>query len=62
MDLLQEDVGELTDTPVELGISSGRAMVCHFSINPLHLDQPVWWETADSRQDLVKANEMGIPN
>ena len=51
---------ELTDTPVELGISSEWVMVCHFSAKPLFIFISQSGETADSRQVLVKANEMGI--
>ncbi|MFU2164034.1 glutamine--fructose-6-phosphate transaminase (isomerizing) [Streptococcus pluranimalium] len=53
----------LTDTPVELGIASEWAY--HM---PLLSDKPMFillsqsGETADSRQTLVKANDMGIPS
>lgn len=53
----------LTDTPVELGIASEWAY--HM---PLLSDKPMFillsqsGETADSRQVLVKANDMGIPS
>ena len=54
---------ELTDTPVELGISSewGYGMPL-LSKKPLFLFISQSGETADSRQVLVKANEMGIPS
>ncbi|MFC3927935.1 glutamine--fructose-6-phosphate transaminase (isomerizing) [Streptococcus caprae] len=53
---------KLTDTPVELGISSewGYNMPL-LSKNPLFIMISQSGETADSRQVLVKANEMGIP-
>ena len=53
---------ELTDTPVELGISSewGYGMPL-LSKKPLFIFISQSGETADSRQVLVKANEMGIP-
>lgn len=53
----------LTDTPVELGIASEWAY--HM---PLLSEKPMFillsqsGETADSRQVLVKANDMGIPS
>lgn len=52
---------ELTDTPVELGISSewGYGMPL-LSKKPLFIFISQSGETADSRQVLVKANEMGI--
>lgn len=53
----------LTDTPVELGIASEWAY--HLPIlskNPLFILLTQSGETADSRQVLVKANEMGIPS
>ena len=54
---------ELTDTPVELGISSewgfGLGLL---SKKPLFIFISQSGETADSRQVLVKANEMGIPS
>ena len=54
---------ELTDTPVELGISSewGYAMPL-LSKKPLFIFISQSGETADSRQVLVKANELGIPS
>ena len=56
-------VEELTDTPVELGISSewGYGMPL-LSKKPLFIFISQSGETADSRQVLVKANEMGIPS
>ncbi len=52
---------DLTQTPVELGISSewGYNMPL-LSQNPLFLFISQSGETADSRQVLVKANELGI--
>lgn len=54
---------ELTDTPVELGISSewGYGMPL-LSKKPLFIFISQSGETADSRQVLVKVNEMGIPS
>lgn len=54
---------ELTDTPVELGISSewGYGMPL-LGKKPLFIFISQSGETADSRQVLVKANEMGIPS
>ena len=54
---------ELTDTPVELGISSewGYGMPL-LSKKPLFIFISQSGETADSRQVLVKANQMGIPS
>ena len=54
---------ELTDTPVELGIASewGYAMPL-LSKKPLFIFIRQSGETADSRQVLVKANQMGIPS
>lgn len=54
---------KLTDTPVELGISSewGYNMPL-LSKKPLFIMISQSGETADSRQVLVKANEMGIPS
>ena len=54
---------ELTDTPVELGISSewGYGMPL-LSKKPLYIFISQSGETADSRQVLVKANELGIPS
>ena len=54
---------ELTDTPVELGIASewGYAMPL-LSKKPLFIFISQSGETADSRQVLAKANQMGIPS
>ena len=54
---------ELTDTPVELGIASewGYAMPL-LSKKPLFIFISQSGETADSRQVLVKANQMDIPS
>ncbi|WP_449459334.1 glutamine--fructose-6-phosphate transaminase (isomerizing) [Streptococcus suis] len=54
---------KLTDTPVELGISSewGYNMPL-LSKKPLFVMISQSGETADSRQVLVKANKMGIPS
>ena len=54
---------ELTDTPVELGIASewGYGMPL-LSRKPLFIFISQSGETADSRQVLVKANQMGIPS
>ncbi|WP_449462862.1 glutamine--fructose-6-phosphate transaminase (isomerizing) [Streptococcus suis] len=54
---------KLTDTPVELGISSewGYNMPL-LSKKPLFVMISQSGETADSRQVLVQANEMGIPS
>ncbi len=54
---------KLTDTPVELGISSewGYNMPL-LSKKPLFVMISQSGETADSRQVLVKANQMGIPS
>ncbi|AXQ79733.1 glutamine--fructose-6-phosphate transaminase (isomerizing) [Streptococcus chenjunshii] len=53
----------LTDTPVELGVASewGYNMPL-LSKKPLFILLTQSGETADSRQVLVKANEMGIPS
>lgn len=53
----------LTDTPVELGVASewGYNMPL-LSERPLFILLSQSGETADSRQVLVKANEMGIPS
>lgn len=53
----------LTDTPVELGIASewGYNMPM-LSKKPLFVMISQSGETADSRQVLVKANQMGIPS
>ncbi|MGT2932776.1 glutamine--fructose-6-phosphate transaminase (isomerizing) [Streptococcus catagoni] len=54
---------ELTDTPVELGVASewGYHMPL-LSKKPLFILLSQSGETADSRQVLVKANQMGIPS
>lgn len=54
---------ELTDTPVELGIASewGYGMPL-LSQKPLFIFLTQSGETADSRQVLVKVNEMGLPS
>lgn len=54
---------DLTETPVELGISSewGYQMPL-LSKKPLFILLTQSGETADSRQVLVKANQMGIPS
>lgn len=54
---------KLTDTPVELGISSewGYNMPL-LSKKPLFVMISQSGETADSRQVLVRANELGIPS
>ncbi|MGT2846864.1 glutamine--fructose-6-phosphate transaminase (isomerizing) [Streptococcus massiliensis] len=54
---------ELTDTPVELGISSewGYKMPL-LSKKPMFILISQSGETADSRQVLVKANALGIPS
>lgn len=54
---------QLTDTPVELGIASewGYNMPL-LSKKPLFILLSQSGETADSRQVLVKANELGIPS
>lgn len=56
-------IEKLTDTPVELGVSSewGYNMPL-LSKNPMFILLSQSGETADSRQVLVKANEMGIPS
>jgi glutamine-fructose-6-phosphate transaminase (isomerizing) len=54
---------ELTDTPVELGIASEWGYAMPFlSKKPLFIFISQSGETADSRQVLVKANQMGIPS
>ena len=55
---------ELTDTPVELGISSewGYGMTTSQQGNHSSSLISQSGETADSRQVLVKANEVGIPS
>ncbi|MFX3906730.1 glutamine--fructose-6-phosphate transaminase (isomerizing) [Streptococcus suis] len=53
----------LTDTPVELGVASEWAY--HLPIlskKPLFILLTQSGETADSRQVLVRANEMGVPS
>ncbi|HEO6361537.1 TPA: glutamine--fructose-6-phosphate transaminase (isomerizing) [Streptococcus agalactiae] len=56
-------IEKLTDTPVELGVSSEW---CYnmplLSKKPMFILLSQSGETADSRQVLVKANEMGIPS
>lgn len=54
---------QMTDTPVELGIASewGYDMPL-LSKKPLFIMISQSGETADSRQVLVKANQMGIPS
>ena len=54
---------QMTDTPVELGIASewGYNMPL-LSKKPLFIMISQSGETADSRQVLVKANQMGIPS
>ena len=54
---------QLTDTPVELGISSewGYGMPL-LSKKPFFIMISQSGETADSRQVLVKGNQMGIPS
>ena len=54
---------DLTDTPVELGISSewGYKMPI-LSKKPMFILISQSGETADSRQVLVKANQLGIPS
>ncbi|MFS5915781.1 glutamine--fructose-6-phosphate transaminase (isomerizing) [Streptococcus agalactiae] len=56
-------IEKLTDTPVELGVSSewGYNMPL-LSKKPMFILFSQSGETADSRQVLVKANEMGIPS
>ncbi|HGI4158005.1 TPA: glutamine--fructose-6-phosphate transaminase (isomerizing) [Streptococcus agalactiae] len=56
-------IEKLTDTPVELGVSSewGYNMPL-LSNKPMFILLSQSGETADSRQVLVKANEMGIPS
>ena len=59
----KEMLEKLTDTPVELGIASewGYGMPL-LSKKPLFIFLSQSGETADSRQVLVKVNEMGIPS
>ncbi|HEM9344025.1 TPA: glutamine--fructose-6-phosphate transaminase (isomerizing) [Streptococcus agalactiae] len=56
-------IEKLTDTPVELGVSSewGYNMPL-LSKKPMFILLSQSGETADSRQVLVKANEMGSPS
>ncbi|MFS5526331.1 glutamine--fructose-6-phosphate transaminase (isomerizing) [Streptococcus agalactiae] len=56
-------IEKLTDTPVELGVSSewGYNMPL-LSKKPMFILLSQSGETADSRQVLVKENEMGIPS
>lgn len=56
-------IEQLTDTPVEMGIASewGYNMPL-LSKKPMFILLSQSGETADSRQVLVKANEMGIPS
>ena len=56
-------IERLTDTPVELGVASewGYNMPL-LSKKPMFILLTQAGETADSRQVLVKANEMGIPS
>ncbi|HGL8689203.1 TPA: glutamine--fructose-6-phosphate transaminase (isomerizing) [Streptococcus agalactiae] len=56
-------IEKLTDTPVELGVSSewGYNMPL-LSKKPMFILLSQSGETADSRQVLVEANEMGIPS
>ncbi|MBM7641811.1 glutamine--fructose-6-phosphate transaminase (isomerizing) [Streptococcus loxodontisalivarius] len=56
-------IEKLTDTPVELGVASewGYNMPL-LSEKPMFILLSQSGETADSRQVLVKANEMGIPS
>lgn len=56
-------IEQLTDTPVELGVASewGYNMPL-LSRKPMFILLSQSGETADSRQVLVKANQMGIPS
>ncbi|HHH5388018.1 TPA: glutamine--fructose-6-phosphate transaminase (isomerizing) [Streptococcus pyogenes] len=56
-------IEQLTDTPVELGVASewGYSMPL-LSQKPMFILLSQSGETADSRQVLVKANQMGIPS
>ncbi|CAM4083335.1 glutamine--fructose-6-phosphate aminotransferase [Streptococcus penaeicida] len=56
-------IEQLTDTPVELGVASewGYNMPL-LSKKPMFILLSQSGETADSRQVLVKANQMGIPS
>ena len=54
---------KLTDTPVEIGVASEWGYnIPLLSKKPLFVLLSQSGETADSRQVLVKANEMGIPS
>ena len=54
---------KLTDTPVEIGVSSEWGYnIPLLSKKPMFVLLSQSGETADSRQVLVKANEMGIPS
>ena len=54
---------ELTDTPVEIGVASEWGYnIPLLSKKPMFVLLSQSGETADSRQVLVKANEMGIPS
>ena len=56
-------IERLTDTPVELGVASEWGYNMHLlSKKPMFILLTQSGETADSRQVLVKANEMGIPS
>ncbi|HGD2960292.1 TPA: glutamine--fructose-6-phosphate transaminase (isomerizing) [Streptococcus agalactiae] len=56
-------IEKLTDTPVELGVSSEWGYnIPLLSKKPMFILLSQSGETADSRQVLVKANEMGIPS
>ncbi|HEO8236772.1 TPA: glutamine--fructose-6-phosphate transaminase (isomerizing) [Streptococcus agalactiae] len=56
-------IEKLTDTPVELGVSSEWGYnLPLLSKRPMFILLSQSGETADSRQVLVKANEMGIPS
>ena len=61
--LLKMMLEELTDTPVELGIASEWGLrYAATEQKPMFILLSQSGETADSRQVLVKANEMGIPS
>ncbi len=54
---------KLTDTPVEIGVASEWGYnIPLLSKKPMFVLLSQSGETADSRQVLVKANEMGIPS
>ena len=54
---------KLTDTPVEIGVASEwGSNIPLLSKKPMFVLLSQSGETADSRQVLVKANEMGIPS